>query len=323
MSTNDEKLEFFMAATGCSDFGQAVQALESTNWDLETATNIYFAAPDSFSVGNNIESTSSILTNTTLNNKRPFLVDNEHTSSSESMGRQAPKKSAEQSEGQPDEVQIIDDIINEIPRSNRITRSQTSKSSNSNISLNKKAVLPPISSSNPLSKSFQIKITNKHNRELFQKSYKLDTLVEVVRSDACQRFSIPIDLAIWNMPNDIIDTDKLVDVRKAIGNKDNIELEIENLAASMGESYSQSNIINVDDSDDEYRSIDSDYDKTRRENKDNPDDNMSISEDLKIISTSSSRSRAIPNFDHRLRFLVVESFCKIILIRPCHFGILK
>ena len=54
--------------------------------------------------------------------------------------------------------------------------------------------------------------------------------LEKVRVDACNYFSIPIELACWNMPNDIIDTDKVQNL-KDMSEGDVYKLEIENLAA--------------------------------------------------------------------------------------------
>lgn len=156
-------------------------------------------------------------------------------------------------------------------------------------------------STRPSKFEFLINITNKHNKKVFKKCYRLDTLIEKVRKDACDYFKIPIALASWNIPNEIIDTDKVQNLKDNTGGNET-KLEIENLAASIEGTndamYNYNEIVEISsDADEEAMEISSDEEKE-----------VAIDNAVQFLSStepgprtrSQANSSNLPNFNHNL-----------------------
>lgn len=255
-----------MATTSMSDFGQAFQMLEASNWNLEEAISLHFSMMDT--------------PDPPASDSHGFKLPEEPQSTTERPTSGSKKRSRHEQTGDHSET-----------TANTSTSKHQKSSSKLETSLN--SILP----------QFSISVKNKHNNEIFKKAYKLDTLIEKVRLDACQQLKIPIELAVWNLPEGLVDTDTLTKFQKKV-NTENFDLEIENLLASMdGNNDHQiqhsDRVVEIEDDVDES-SQDEDMASTR-DVKSRNEQAMEISSDddeIKVVGenltarTTRSQSRA-------------------------------
>merc|ERR1712168_1336608 len=246
----------FINITNSFDIDNARALLESTNWDLNQAVSLHFASSS----------------NATFPSQSTF--DNTNTNFQET------RKKLEKE---------FDTSYSFTPHPNKFNPFETLKNDDQEISKSKpkdpfkRKVLPELTSNAKTSKpndSLQINgtsispnkvhliVKNKHNNLTFEKSYNPDTIIEKVRKDACSHFKIPLDLAIWDLPDSFNDQNHLRELNKNV-----INLIIENVMANfertdnyqIGAKNSTINISSDEESDKDYQpavmEISSDDDK--------------------------------------------------------------